>query len=113
MPWFEMLDLRCPRVLQIKVRTTLYGIDLGGQRPLDGEECAEVIGHVEDYLRSGMTVADAEDLRASVAEVAPELGLLEIEEIMRVVLRRSCCERAPESLRVRISTQIAVWRTEF
>ena len=82
-------------------------------RPLDGEECAEVISHVEDYLRSDMTVADAADLRANVAEVAPELGALEIEEIMRVVLRRSCCETAPESLRMRISTQIAVWRTGF
>ncbi len=54
MPWFEMLDLRCPRVLQIKVRTTLYGIDLGGQRPLDGEECGEGGGEAAGAGASGV-----------------------------------------------------------
>lgn len=75
-------------------------------------ECEEVIVHVEEFLSSPMTDADARDLRVNVAETVPGLGELEVEEIIRVIMKRSCCERAPESLRVRIRTQMLVWQGE-
>jgi len=79
---------------------------------LDQEECEEVIGHVEEYLSSPMSADDARDLRHNVAGTLPGLADLEVEEIIRVIMKRSCCERAPETLRVRVRTQMAVWRLE-
>jgi anti-sigma factor (TIGR02949 family) len=80
---------------------------------LDRAECDEVIGHVEEFLSSPMTAADARDLRLNVAEAVPGLADLEVEEIIRVIMKRSCCERAPEALRLRVHTQMAVWRSEI
>lgn len=79
---------------------------------LDRTECDEVIGHVEEYLNSPMSAADARDLRLNVAEAVPELADLEVEDIIRVIMKRSCRERAPETLRLRVHTQMAVWRSE-
>lgn len=79
---------------------------------LDQDECAEVIGHVEEFLSSPMSPDDARDLRHNVAGALPGLADLEVEEIIRVIVKRSCCERAPEALRVRVRTQMAVWRLE-
>ncbi len=76
------------------------------------EECEEVIGHIEEFLKSDMTIDDARDLKVNVSEHSMELSEMHIEEIIRVIMKRSCCERAPEALRLRISSQIAVWRTE-
>ncbi|PFG37648.1 mycothiol system anti-sigma-R factor [Flavimobilis soli] len=80
--------------------------------PLDQEECEQVIGHVEEFLSSPMSADDAQDLRDNVAGSLPGLADLEVEEIIRVIMKRSCCERAPETLRVRVRTQMAVWRSE-
>ena len=84
----------------------------GGRPALDRAECEEVIAHVEDFLSSRMTADDARDLRENVAGAVPGLADLEVEEIIRVIVKRSCCERAPEALRLRVHTQMALWRSE-
>ncbi|MGO1318267.1 MAG: mycothiol system anti-sigma-R factor [Cellulomonadaceae bacterium] len=87
----------------------------GGSRPDEtapASECEEVLGHIEDFLTSGRTAADADALIASVGDKAPCAEELGIDELIRVLVKRSCCETAPETLRLRIHTQVRIWRSE-
>lgn len=78
---------------------------------LPPKDCEEVIGHVEGFLSSDQTQADEQELRESVANTAPELADMSVEALIRTIIKRSCCETAPETLRIRIRTQLTVWRT--
>ena len=75
-------------------------------------ECEQVIDHIEDFLSSGRTAADEQALRASVSETSSDLADVSIEHLIVAMMKRSCCERAPETLRVRIRAQMQVWRIE-
>lgn len=79
---------------------------------LGKEDCEQVIGHIESFLSSEQTAADADDLRDNVSEHSTVLAAMSVDDMIRLIMRRSCSERAPETLRVRITTQIKVWRTE-
>ena len=89
---------------------------LGGQPEVPPQECEEVIGHVEGFLSSDQTRADEQELRESVANAAPELADMSadmsVEALIRTIIKRSCCETAPETLRVRIRTQVTLGRNE-
>jgi len=69
------------------------------------EACQNVANHIYEYLDSEMTQADADRMRAHVAECSPCLAELSIDELIRQALKRSCAERAPEHLRARIVAQ--------
>lgn len=87
--------------------------DPAGDTPPGGEpECAEVLGHIEDYLNSDRTCADEQELRENVAVAESSLGELGVEDLIRALVKRSCCETAPETLRLRIHTQVRIWRTQ-
>lgn len=79
---------------------------------LGKEDCEQVIGHIESFLSSDQTAADADDLRENVSEHSQVLAAMSVDDMIRLIMRRSCSERAPETLRVRITTQIQVWRTQ-
>ncbi len=88
------------------------GADNEASEGLPAAECEKVIGHVEGFLDSPQTPTDECELRKSVADTAPELAELSIEDLIRTIIKRSCCETAPETLRIRIRTQVTLWRTE-
>ncbi len=79
---------------------------------LPREECERVIGHVEGFLDSPQTPIDECELRKSVADTDPDLAQMAIEDLIRTIIKRSCCETAPETLRIRIRTQMTIWREE-
>ncbi len=72
------------------------------EHELDSEKCKSVAEHIYEYLDSEMTEQDAERMRSHVAECSPCLAELSIDELIKAALKRSCAERAPEHLRVRI-----------
>lgn len=72
---------------------------------LDKEACESVVEHIFEYLDSEMTEEDTARVRAHVAECSPCLAELSIDELIKAALKRSCSERAPEHLRVRIRAQ--------
>lgn len=90
------------------------GPDMDGAVPagLPKEECEEVIEHIEGFLSSDRTAADESVLRRSVSESVGFLADLTVDELIRAMMKRSCCETAPEALRVRIRAQVEVWRLE-
>ncbi|WP_166849726.1 mycothiol system anti-sigma-R factor [Isoptericola sp. BMS4] len=77
--------------------------------PAEGEnECEHALVHLYEYLDSEMTPADERRMRAHVAHCSPCLAELSVEELVKQLVKRSCAERAPETLRLRIHEQITV-----
>jgi anti-sigma factor (TIGR02949 family) len=71
-------------------------------------ECEHALAHLYEYLDSEMTPDDEQRMRAHVAHCSPCLAELSVEELVKRLVRRSCVERAPETLRVRIHEQLTV-----
>ncbi|GAB6936628.1 mycothiol system anti-sigma-R factor [Isoptericola variabilis] len=78
----------------------------------EGEnECEHALVHLNEFLDSEMTPEDEQRMRAHVAHCSPCLAELSIEELVKQLVRRSCSERAPDTLRVRIHAQLTVMST--
>ncbi len=75
-------------------------------------ECEHALVHLYEFLDSEMTSADEERMRAHLAHCTPCLAELSAEEIVKSLVRRSCNEQAPATLRLRIHTQLTVMTTE-
>ncbi|MFV2144907.1 mycothiol system anti-sigma-R factor [Isoptericola sp. G70] len=75
----------------------------------EGEsDCQHILTHLYEYLDSEMTPDDEHRMRAHVAHCSPCLAELSLEELVKKLVKRSCAERAPAELRVRIHEQITV-----
>ncbi|WP_251150295.1 mycothiol system anti-sigma-R factor [Cellulosimicrobium sp. Marseille-Q4280] len=78
----------------------------------EGEsECEHALLHLYEYLDSEMTSDDELRMRAHVAHCSPCLAELSVEELVKRLVRRSCHEQAPPSLRARIHAQLIVMTT--
>ena len=77
--------------------------DVGGE-----SECEHALVHLYEFLDSEMTADDEQRMRAHLAHCSPCLAELSAEEIVKKLVRRSCVEQAPETLRVRIHTQLTM-----
>ena len=72
--------------------------------------CDEVSEHLLELLDAQMPEEQAARLRHHV-ETCPNCSrLTEAEAHVRDIVRRSCCEAAPSTLRIRITSQLAVYR---
>ncbi|MGO1590406.1 MAG: mycothiol system anti-sigma-R factor [Ancrocorticia sp.] len=73
--------------------------------------CSEVSDHLFELLDEQMPKEQEARLR-SHAETCPHCNeLAEAEVHVREIVKRSCCESAPSTLREKISSQISVFRT--
>lgn len=85
----------------------------------ENRDC-EQIGDCEDariqrlyeYLDGALTHQDLEEVRRHLEECEDCTRAHDLECIIRAVVRRSCCEKAPEQLKVRIMTRISQIRVE-
>ncbi len=77
------------------------------------EDCREVLDEVYAYLDKEVTRMDVERIKHHLAECAPCLQQYDLEEALKALVRRSCHEPAPETLRVRIMTQITEIRVSY
>ncbi len=71
-------------------------------------ECEHALTHLYEYLDSEMTPEDEQRMRAHVAHCSPCLAELSTEELVKQLVKRSCAERAPAALRLRIHEQLTV-----
>lgn len=76
-------------------------------------QCEEALDKLEEYLDSEVGNVDAERLRVHLDECGTCLGEAELERRFRALLRRSCTEVAPETLRIRVRSEITVIRARF
>jgi anti-sigma factor (TIGR02949 family) len=79
--------------------------------PIAGCNCEELLEHLFEFVDSEMTDGDRERLRRHVEECPTCREATDAETRIRVLLRRSCQEVAPTTLRLRVLTQISVLRS--
>ena len=74
--------------------------------------CNDLLGRLFQLVDAELEDAERERLARHVAACPDCLHAQEAEEHIRALIRRSCEEHAPPSLRVRVRTQIQVLRLE-
>ncbi len=84
--------------------------DNASAQPVD---CEVALGHLFEFLDSELPEADADRIRAHLEYCEPCLAEYDIEEHVRALVKRSCCESAPVTLHVRIREQLTVLRTQL
>lgn len=72
--------------------------------------CEEALEHLQEYLDAEMTDIELERLRAHITECTACLAEIGRERELRVILKRSCAEVAPDALRMRVRTQLTLLR---
>ena len=72
--------------------------------------CEEVSDHLFEFLDAQMPEEQAARLRRHIETCPNCTQMTEAEAHVRDIVRRSCCESAPATLRVRITSQLAVYR---
>ncbi len=75
--------------------------------------CTEVLDHLYEFIDNELPSADCDQLRQHMDECAPCLRELGLEESVRSLVKRSCAEAAPESLRSRVLLEIRTVRIEI
>ncbi|SEE99473.1 mycothiol system anti-sigma-R factor [Ruania alba] len=73
-------------------------------------QCEEALEHLYEYIDAEMTQLELDRLRAHIAECATCLEAVSREREVRVILRKSCVEVAPDELRMRVRTQLTLLR---
>lgn len=71
-----------------------------------GVDCALALQRLYDYLDSEMTPSDVERIKAHVESCGTCFKEYDLEEHLKTLIKRSCCEKAPDDLRLRIMAQI-------
>jgi mycothiol system anti-sigma-R factor len=67
--------------------------------------CDEVVTRLDQYVDRELSVVEIEQVRQHLEDCPPCLQLFHFEASVRRLVRRACCESAPESLRERILSQ--------
>ncbi|QCU78446.1 mycothiol system anti-sigma-R factor [Citricoccus sp. SGAir0253] len=70
------------------------------------------IQRLYEYLDGALTHRDLEEVRSHLEECPDCAHEYDLECIIRSVVRRSCSEKAPETLKVSIMTRISQLRVE-
>ncbi|MDO5052300.1 MAG: mycothiol system anti-sigma-R factor [Pseudoclavibacter sp.] len=69
---------------------------------MSGRECELALLALEEYLHDELGAEQAARIRAHLEECPPCMQELLVNEKLMELVRRSCRERAPEHLRMRI-----------
>ncbi|UFU07627.1 mycothiol system anti-sigma-R factor [Ruania halotolerans] len=72
--------------------------------------CEEALEHLYEYIDAEMTELELDRLRAHISECTTCLEAVSREQEVRVILRKSCVEVAPDELRMRVRTQLTLLR---
>ena len=69
-------------------------------------DCSDVLDRVYEYVDGELSSDVVESIREHLAECAPCLRQYDLEAVLKQLVRRSCQDRAPETLRLRIIARI-------
>ena len=75
-------------------------------------DCTEALARLFEFLDSEIDEADADRIRAHLADCEPCLSEFDVEHHVKNLVRRSCAETAPVHLHVRIRQQLTVLRLD-
>lgn len=74
--------------------------------------CADMFERLSRWLDLELDSDECDELRAHVEQCSTCSELHQAEQHMRALIRRSCSEKAPDSLRSRVLLEITVLRTQ-
>ena len=66
------------------------------------EDCTEVLRNLYAFHDHELTPAEADEIRHHLLACEGCLDHYDVEAALRMLVRRSCCQSAPESLRLRV-----------
>ncbi|MEZ0447327.1 mycothiol system anti-sigma-R factor [Cellulomonas sp. ICMP 17802] len=75
-----------------------------------GNNCADALDRLWEYLDAELGAPDAETVRTHLAECQGCLEEYDVDLVVKTLVKRGCQEAAPDSLRVRIHEQLTVMR---
>lgn len=76
-------------------------------------DCDRYLAQIQTMLDNEMPEAAALTLRQHLAGCEPCMDEAQVIDVLKALVRRSCVETAPETLQVRIVTQIATLRIQY
>jgi mycothiol system anti-sigma-R factor len=79
----------------------------------DELDCADVVEAVYLYLDGELSVEAIQGIREHLDECSPCLREYGIEQEVKTLLVRCCCETAPDALRASVRQRIQVVRSEL
>jgi len=79
---------------------------------VDECRCEELLEHLYEFLDAEISESEVARLQRHVEDCPTCREVTDVETKVRVLLRRSCTEVAPDTLRMRVVTQLSVLRTE-
>lgn len=68
------------------------------------EDCTAVLRALYAFHDNELSPADADEIREHLMACEHCLDDYDVEAALRLLIRRSCCESAPDTLRVRIQS---------
>lgn len=72
--------------------------------------CEEALEQLQEYLDAEMAEIEWARVHAHIVDCAACLEAIGRERELRVILKRSCAEIAPDALRMRVRTQLTLLR---
>jgi mycothiol system anti-sigma-R factor len=69
-------------------------------------DCASVLEHVYEYIDHEMADDDLATVKQHLDECSPCLAEYGLEQAVKALVHRSCCETAPEELRAKVLSKI-------
>jgi mycothiol system anti-sigma-R factor len=76
-------------------------------------DCRDVLDRMYEYLDAELTPRDLGKIREHLDECGPCLQKFDLEDAFKALIRRSCQDHAPASLRTRIMMRITQIRVEM
>jgi mycothiol system anti-sigma-R factor len=70
------------------------------------EECREVLERIFFFIDNELAQADCRDIQQHLDDCGPCLAKYDLERTVKALVRRSCAEHAPETLRERVLLRI-------
>jgi mycothiol system anti-sigma-R factor len=70
------------------------------------DDCASVLEHVYEYIDHEMAADDLATVKQHLDECSPCLAEYGLEQAVKALVQRCCCETAPEELRAKVLSKI-------
>jgi mycothiol system anti-sigma-R factor len=74
--------------------------------------CRDVLDRVYEYLDGELGAPDYAKIKQHLDECGPCLRQFDLDEAVKMLVRRSCSEAAPDQLRLKILTRITQVRVQ-
>jgi anti-sigma factor (TIGR02949 family) len=81
--------------------------------PAERVDCEQAIEQLFEFLDSEIDEERCDRIRVHLASCEPCLAEYDAVDHLKALVKRSCEERAPQELKLRIRTQLTVLRAEL